>query len=454
MISDIAPSLALRLTDLGIAFLDAKNPGYERDRRAWNGRFDCRPLCIAYPENAREVSQLVSLARDGKIPLTVRGAGHSVTGACVSDHALVVDTSRMKSIAVAPDGMSATAEPGLTVAEFIAAISMKNRIVTFGSHKSIGLGGFTLSAGVGLLMSRYGLLSDNLLRAEVVLADGSIVETSAAERPDLLWAIRGGGGNFGIVTSLTYRVFPIEPTIAGALVFPVAQAEDGLRFYREFTRDLPDSLSVFAVMATPPSGVPVFTLLCCYTGPLDEGERLLAPLKSYGQPLLSTLAPIPPAAILEFLAGADPAGNQYAYDTRFLSALSDEAIRQIVRFGTERSSPRSVVVIYDFHGQARRYPLAHSSFPVRNMPYCLGAYASWPAGVESAPHLAWLRAFIEESHAFTSGTGPIGLSNAAGEAEVRAAYRDQYPKLQQIKTRYDPENLFRHNYNIPPLQPS
>ncbi len=450
MIAPTTYPIAQSLADLNIPFIDATQSSYDRDRAIWNGRINCHPAFITYPQTSSQVSQLVLLAQSAKLPLTIRGAGHSLLGSCVCDNALVIDVSRMKSISVASDGNTVAAEPGLTIAEFIQTIAAHDRVVTFGSHKDIGLGGFTLSAGIGLLMSRYGLLSDNLLSAEVVLADGSIVNASATEHPDLLWAIRGGGGNFGVVTSLTYRIYPIEPTIAGALVYPIAQAEEGLRFYRDFTRDLPDSLSVFAVMANAPSGIPVFTLLCCYTGPLEEGERLLAPLRAFGAPIVQTLDPIPPQAMLEFLAGADPSGNHYAYDTRFLPALTDEAISQSVHYGTNRSSPASVVVLYDFHGEACRQTLEHSAFPVRDMPYCLGMYAAWPAGGDDAPHLNWLRSFAKAVNPFSSGTGPLGLSNAAGEEAIRAAYRGQYPKLQQIKAKYDPKNLFCHNYNISP----
>ncbi len=441
---------ALRLTELDIPFVDPAQGSYDRDRAVWNARIDCRPAFIAQPETSFQVSQLVLLAKSEGLPLTVRGGGHDVLGSCVRDGALVVDLSRMKSISVDLGSNTAIAQPGLTVAEFIHAISARDRIVTFGSHQSVGLAGFTLSGGIGLLMSRYGLLCDNLLSAEIVLADGSIVQTSAAEHPDLLWAIRGGGGNFGVVTSLTYRIHPIQPTIAGARVYPISHAEEGLRFYREFTRDLPDSLSVFAAMGTAPSGVPVFSLLSCYTGPLDKGERLLAPLCSFGTPVIQTLAPIPPAGMLEFLAGADPSGNRYAYDTRFLPALTDDAITQIVHYGTNRTSPTSVIVIYDFHGQARRPTLQDSAFPTRDMPYSLGMYASWPSGTDDAPHLEWLRSFGQAIDTLAAGTGPIGLSNASTEEAIRAAYRDQYPRLQQIKTQYDPTNLFCHNYNIPP----
>ncbi|MEI9977576.1 MAG: FAD-binding oxidoreductase [Edaphobacter sp.] len=449
----LAPStspVALRLTELEIPFVDSAHGDYDGGRAVWNARIDCRPAFIAQPQTSSQVSQLVLLAQSENLPLTVRGGGHDVLGSCVCDGALVIDLSHMKSISVDPDNNTTVAQPGLTVAEFIHAIAAHDRIVTFGSHKVVGLAGFTLSGGIGLLMSRYGLLSDNLLSAELVLADGSIVKASSTEQPDLLWAIRGGGGNFGIVTSLSYRIHPVEPTIAGALVYPIARAEEGLRFYREFTRNLPDALSVFAAITTAPSGAPVFILLSCYTGPLDEGERLLAPLRAFGTPVVHTLAPIPPAGMLEFLAGADPSGNRYAYDSRFLPALTDEAITQLVHYGTNRTSPTSVIVIYDFHGHACRPTLEDSAFPTRDMPYALGMYASWPAGGDDAPHLNWLHSFARAIDPFASGTGPIGLSNATTEDAIRAAYRNQYPRLQQIKARYDPNNLFCHNYNIPP----
>jgi hypothetical protein len=196
--------------------------------------------------------------------------------------------------------------------------------------------------------------------------------------------------------------------------------------------------------------VPIFLFHCCYTGPLEEGERLLAPLRNFATPVVNTLAPMPPEAMLGFLAGRDPAGNHYAYDTRFLAELTDEAIRQIVYYGTHRSAPTTAVVVYNFHGEARRPTLAHSAFPVRDMPYCVGMYAGWPASDDDTPHLAWLASFTQATEPYTTGVGPIGLSNVRGEAEVRAAYSGQYAKLQEVKARYDPDNLFCHNYNILP----
>ena len=440
---------AKQLAELQIPFVDPTHDTYNHSRAVWNARVDSKPAFIAQPDSAVQVSQLVHLALAEKLPLAVRGGGHNVHGACVCDGSLVIDLTRMKAITVDAPACTAVAQPGLTIAEFVHAIAAEDRIVTFGSHQHVGLAGLTLSAGIGLLMSRYGLLSDNLLAAEVVLADGSIVSASATDHPDLLWAIRGGGGNFGVVTSLTYRLYPAEPTIAGMLVHPISCTEQGLRFYRDFTRNLPDSLAVFAAIATPPNGVPAFSFFACYTGPLEEGERLLAPLRAFGTPIMDRLGPIPAAAMLEFLAGADPAGGRYAYGTRFLPGLSDDTITQLVKYGNQRTSPASVVVVYEFHGEVRRHSTQESAFPGRDMPYAAGMYASWPSG-DDTPHLQWLHSFGRALDPFAAGPGPIGLSNAIDEADVRAAYRGQYARLQQIKAKYDPKNLFCHNYNIRP----
>jgi FAD binding domain/Berberine and berberine like len=450
MIALNASPIAARFNELNISVVDPTQACYNNDRAVWNARIDCHPAFIAYPTTTSQVAELVLLAQSANLPLAVRGAGHDVLGSSVCDKALVIDLSRMKSVLVDENGNTATAQPGLTIAEFIQALSAQNRIVTFGSHKDVGLAGYTLSGGIGLLMSRYGLLSDNLLSAEIVLADGTIVQASSDEHPDLLWAIRGGGGNFGIVTSLTYRIYPVEPTIAGALVYPIAQAAEGLRFYRDFTSVMPDALTVFAVMATTPTGVPVFTFLCCYTGPVEDGERFLAPLRSFGTPIVDTLAPMHPAGMLEFLAGADPSGGRYAYDTRFLPSLSDDLIDQVVHYGANRTSATSVLVIYDFHGQARRTTLRDSAFPTRDMPYSLGMYASWPTKESDSENLGWLHSLTQAVERFSSGTGPIGLSSASSQESVRKTYREQYGELQRIKTKYDPENVFCHNYNIPP----
>ncbi|WP_213806183.1 FAD-binding oxidoreductase [Granulicella sp. dw_53] len=436
------------LTDLQISFVDSAHKDYDQARALWNGRFDRKPAIVAYPGSAEQIVELIRIARTEGLSLAVRSAGHDAMGASACNEGIVIDLTRMKSISVDTANRIGTAQAGVTIGEFIEAIQEKNLIVTFGSHGTVGIAGYTLGGGIGILMNRYGLLSDNLLSAEIVTADGTIMQVSAKENPDLFWAIRGGGGNFGIVTSFTYQLHPVEPTLAGIVMHPVSQAKEALLFYREFTRNLPDAISVFAVIMGAPDGTPIFAFFASHIGPLDEGERLLAPLRAFGTPIMDLIAPVPPGAILALTSDRDPAGHNYAFDTRALAELSDEAIAEVVKYGNERTSPDSAVVVYEIHGAARRPDQNHSAVPLRHVPYVIGMYSGWHSEDET-PHLAWMQAFKEALDPISVGPGPITLSGL-DSASVGAAYRHQYKRLQQIKAKYDPENIFCNNRNITP----
>jgi FAD/FMN-containing dehydrogenase len=432
--------------------IDPDDADYDTARAVRNGRIDRRPALIVMATDAEDVAEVVRFARTENLPLSVRGGGHNILGHAVCDGGVVLDMTRMKGLVIDPAARTVRAEAGLTMGEVFRTVHAHGFILTVGSHDSVGVAGITLAGGMGVLMGKYGLISDNLLSAEVVTADGRRLTASEAENPDLFWAIRGGGGNFGVVTSLTFRLYPIEPvTIAGVVFHPVERVREVLGFYRDYTRDLPDEVGALFAIMTGPGGMPVCGIMACYTGAsAEEGERLVAPLREFGPPVMAMLGPAPYTVLLDMLKDTDPAGHHYAFASRGLSALTDEALDAIAAHGAAMTSPGSVVVLYHLHGEAARRAPDATAFAQRNVPYFLGAYAGWEPGGEAAPHIAWRDGVIAAVAPHSTGTGYLGVTGDTGEAAVRALYGDNYARLARVKAAYDPENVFRHNHNILP----
>lgn len=423
---------------------------YDAARAVWNGRIDKHPALIVYPTNTEEVIQTVRFTSNESLPLSVRGAGHHTGGACVAQSGVVIDTSALKELTIDSAASTATAGAGLTTGEFVRTLHAQGFIVPTGSHDSVGLAGITLCGGIGILMSKYGLVCDSLLSAEIVTADGAVRIASAVENPELFWALRGGGGNFGVVTSLTYRVYPIEPTIAGVVFHPIARIRELLDFYREFTRQLPDELNAFFLVQGGPDGNPLCGIIACYTGEsLEEGERLVAPLREFGPPIVQMLGPAPYFVLLDALKDHDPAGNHYAFSLRSLPVLTDELLDAIAAKGARLSSPHSAVVLYHLHGVAARIAPEETAFPARHIPYFLGTYANWVPG-EAAPHLAWLESLLTSVDSYTAKVGYVGLTGDCDCSQVESLYGPNYARLSRVKAMYDPQNLFCNTDNILP----
>ncbi len=430
---------------------------YDAARAVRNGLVNKYPALIVYAADAADVVEAVRFARTENLPLSVRGAGHHIAGACVAEGGIVIDTSSLKTLSIDTVGRTATGGAGLTMGEFVRPLHEQGFIVPTGSHDSVGLAGITLCGGMGILMGKYGLLCDNLLSAEIVTADGKLRTANATENPDLFWALRGGGGNFGVVTSLTFRIHPIEPTIAGMVLHPISRAREVLNFYREYTRDLPDEVNAFFVAMTGPGGMLVCGLMACYTGPsLEEGERLVAPLREFGPPVMQMLGPAPYLALLDALKEHDPAGHHYAFASRSLPFLTDALLEEIAKSAETVSSPGSAVVLYHQHGVAARVAPDATAFPARQVPYFLGVYGGWAPGSasEDAPHLAWVENTVKSVEPYRAKVGYVGLSGDCDCEAVCALYGANYLRLAEIKAAYDPENVFCHNHNILPTSAS
>jgi FAD/FMN-containing dehydrogenase len=427
--------------------------GYEAARHVWNGLVDKRPAAILRCTGRDDVAEAVEVARASRLMLAVRGGGHSVAGASVCDGGLVIDLSGMKAIRVDPERLSARAGPGLTLGEFDAATEAHGLATTMGVNSDTGIAGLTLGGGIGRLGRRHGLACDNLIAAEVVLADGRVVTASAAENPDLFWAIRGGGGNFGIVTEFEYRLHPLGPQILGGLLLhDFARAREVLRFYRDFSGTAPDEVSVDAVFLTTPEGQRLLAISACYVGPVEAGEQALGPLRAFGPPLEDLIAPV---AYTALQASADPLfarGRRYYWKAHFLKGLSDAAIDALTDGYARSTSPLSLAVLQQVGGAIARVSADATAYANRDAAYDCFPAAIWENPAEDERHIAWARAFWEAMRPFSSGGVYANSLGEEGEERVRAAYGANYARLAAVKAKYDPDNLFRLNQNIKPAR--
>jgi FAD/FMN-containing dehydrogenase len=423
---------------------------YQSARRVWNGRIDRHPALIVRCIDVSDVISAVQFARGHDLTVAARGGGHDVGGLGTCDDGLVIDLSRMKEIQVDPQKCIARAQAGLTSGEFLRATQPSGLALPTGVFSTVGLSGLTLGGGIGFLSSRLGLTIDNLLSVEIVTADGNLLTASATEHPDLFWAVRGGGGNFGVVTAFTFQLHPLAQVLRGGVIHPLARAGEVLRFYREYTRQCPDELTVNASLCIGPDGHPVIILDACYCGDdLAEGERILAPLRTFGPPIVDLIHPmsvLKSAMLLDFRI---PPGRYHAYHAERLPRLSDEVIETAIAFGSTLTSPFSAVVFYQVHGAAMRVPPGATAFAQRHDHYILEMVAQWAEG-EAQPHMDWVHRFGKAIKPFAEEGVYVNFLMEEGESRIRASYGPNYERLVQVKNRYDPSNFFHVNQNIKP----
>jgi FAD/FMN-containing dehydrogenase len=459
IVTSALPSTALSFTaavvrlraSLRGGVLLPETDGYETARKVWNGAVDKRPAAILRCTCREDVVEAVNVARVTELTLAVRGGGHNIAGASMCDGGLVIDLSGMKGIQVDPERRTARAEPGLILEEFDAATQAHGLATTMGVNGDTGIAGLTLGGGLGRLGRKHGLTCDNLLAAEMVLADGRIVTASAAENPDLYWAIRGGGGNFGIVTEFTYRLHPLGPEILGGLVLhDFAQAREVLRFYRDFSGAAPDEVSIDAVCLTTPEGQRLVALSACYIGSVEDGERALRPVREFGRPVGDTIAPV---AYTALQISADPLflrGRRYYWKAQFLKQISDAAIDTLADGYAGATSPLSLAVLQQVGGAISRVASDATAYANRDAAYDCFPVATWENPTEDARHIAWARDFWESMRPFATGGVYSNNLGEEGEERMRAAYGANYAQLAAVKAKYDPDNLFRLNQNVRP----
>lgn len=423
---------------------------YEAARRLWNGRVDKFPALIARCHTAQDVVLAVNLARVYNLALAVRGGAHNSNGFAVVNNGLVIDLSPMKRMQIDPASRTARAEPGLTFGEFSRATAAYGLATTTGICAGTGISGATLGGGTGWLMGKYGLAIDNLLAVELVTADGQLRRASAEENADLFWGLRGGGGNFGVVTALEYQLHPLDQILAGMVIHPMANATQVLEFYREFSAATPDEVTAYPFLATVPDLGPAVILMAGYFGDdLTAGERLLAPLRQFGPPLVDLIQPMIYPDFLAMLDPIAPDGRNYYEPAYSVKYLSDEALDTMIEWAEKRISPFSAILIHHVHGAATRVASEATAFALREPHYMLVHVSAWEEG-PAEPHLEWARASFAAMQPYASQGLYVNFIVGETEEAIRASYRANYERLASLKAQYDPTNFFRLNQNIKP----
>jgi FAD/FMN-containing dehydrogenase len=432
----------------------ASDEGYDSARKVWNGMIDKYPVLIARCADVSDVVSAIQFARSHDLPVAVRGSGHSFAGSGTCDGGLVIDLAPMKRVQVDPVKRRAWVQAGVTLGEFVRETQVFGLATPVGTASDTGLAGLTLGGGVGWLMGKYGLTIDNLLSVEIVTVDGHVLRASPTEHAELFWGVRGGGGNFGVVTTFEFQLHPVGPLLAGMVLHPVEKASEVLHFYREFSSRVPDELTAYVVLLTSPDGLPVIAIALCYCGPLDEGKRLIEPVRTFGNPLLEAIRPMSYLELISLNNAAVPRGRHYYSTANSLKNLSEEVIETIVDYGSARTSPWSLVSLIHVHGAASRVGLTETAFALRQEHYALQIAAAWNEDMasEASTHIAWARALRKATEPFaTSGVYLNLLGNhGEGSMQVQASYGANYERLVALKNTYDPTNFFHLNQNIKP----
>ena len=431
--------------------LRAGDDGYEAARKIHNGMIDRRPAMIGRCAGAADVIASVKFARDNHVLLSVRGGGHGVPGFAICDGGLMIDLSRMKSIRVDPAQRTARAEGGVTWGDFDQETQAFGLATTGGVARPTGIAGLTLGGGHGFLMRKHGLACDNLLSADVVTADGLLLRASATENPDLFWGLRGGGGNFGVVTSFEYRLHSVGTVLGGLVIYPMNQAKGFLRLYHEFASAAPDELGCLAVLATLPDGTKAAVALLGYIGSIEEGERRLRPLRSFGPPLADQVGPMPYTALQSIVENFNPPGLRNYWKTHYLKELTDDAIDVMVERYASVPAAHSHVVLYALGGAVSRVGRDHTAVEYRDARHAFIVVGMWADATEDDKNIAWVREFWSAMQPFSSEGFYVNYEADAALERITAAYGpEKYRRLVGLKNKYDPANVFRLNQNIQP----
>jgi FAD/FMN-containing dehydrogenase len=425
------------------------DPEYQVARRVWNGMIDRKPAVIVRPASIADVMQLVRSAREFNWLVTVRGGGHSVSGKSVADDAVMIDLSLMNSIQVNSGTRSAVVQGGAKWAEFDQKCERHQLATTGGVISSTGVSGLTLGGGIGWLMGKHGLSCDNLVSADLVGADGSHISVSESQNEDLFWAIRGGGGNFGIVTALEFRLHPLQSVHGGLLLYPRSRAVDLLRRYREVTCNAPDELTAYAALMVG-HGHPMAAIALCHSGRSSEGPSAIRQFHLTQPPAVDLTGEKKYTEIQTMLDFAAPAGMNYYFKCPFLCELSDQAIETIVDYSESLPTEQSQVVLEHMHGAASRVPATETAFGLRRTQYSINIMPAWSDAFLADKCIDWARGFSSALEAFGASDAYVNYLGNDGASAVRAAYGVNYERLAQLKKKYDPDNFFRFNQNIVP----
>jgi FAD/FMN-containing dehydrogenase len=435
------------------SLLGPDDDGYDAARAVHNGLVDRRPTLIVRCRTTADVVAALAHARSSGLEVSIRGGGHNVAGRAVTDGGVMIDLAELKAVSIDPGQRTATAQGGVLWAELNAAAAEHGLAVTGGAISTTGIAGLTLGGGLGWLMAKHGLAADNLLAAELVTADGDVLDVTADSHPDLFWALRGGGGNFGVATSLTYRLHPVQTVVGGLIAHPFDAAADMLRFYRDAVAAASDDLTVFAGLVHAPdgSGAKLAALVVFHTGSEDEAERELAPFKTWGSPLVTEVGPMPYAVMNTILDDGYPKGALNYWLSSFTRGLPDELIDAAVERFASVPSPMSAILFEHFHGAVTRVGVNDTAVPHRDEGWNLVLPSVWLDPADTDANVGWTRdTFAALRPHFGPGRWLNYLADDDGDDAVRAAYGPNFDRLREVKRRYDPENVFHLNHNIEP----
>ena len=441
---------ALPTVDLPGDVLHPGDAGYDAARSVFNAMVDRRPLAVVRCHGTDDVARGIAFAREHDLALSVRGGGHNVAGNAVCVGGIMLDLSPLKALHVDPVARTAAAGAGLLLGDLDRGTAAHGLATPLGVMSGTGIAGLTLGGGLGWLASRHGLACDNLIGAEVVTAGGDVLRVAADEHGDLLWGLRGGGGNLGVVTTFGYRLHPVTTVLAGAIGYPWRSARDVLRVHDDLVADAPDELATAVSLGLGPDREPAVTIAVCWCGPLDDGEQVLAPLRGSGRPVLDTVAPIP---FVDWQCAPDagyPRGRQHYWKSGYLRELTDAAVDVLLDVVPAMPSTASGIGLQGLRGAASRVPADATAFPHRTPQYDLLILGQWPDPADSARNVAWARAAFDALRPHLADAVYVNNLGAEGPDRVRAAYGANHARLVELKRRYDPANVFRLNQNVAP----
>ena len=442
--------------------LQPGDESYDEARKVWNGMIDKKPALIVRCASADDVAAVVSFAREKGILLAVRGGGHNVAGTAVADGGLVVDLSPMKGVHVDPERHAVRAEGGVTIGELDVETQKFGLATPMGVVSETGIAGLTLGGGLGWLRRKYGLSSDNLVSVDIVAADGRYLTASETQNPDLFWGIRGGGGNFGVITSFEYRLYPVGPEVMFCfVVYPGDRAKEVLRFCEEYVAQASDEVSPLGVLGRVPHdelfpeewhGKPYAAILAMYSGSVEEGERVLQPLRDLGDPIADLSEPMPYTEAQKLLDEDYPEGGRYYWKSVNLNGLGDEEIEHLMAHAATAPSDHSTIDVWYQGGAMNRVGAEETAFGDRSAPYLLGIEGNWEESHEDEANVAWVRGCVADMQRFSDGGMYLNFPGflEEGQGLMRDAYGENYERLVALKNQYDPANLFRLNQNIEP----
>jgi FAD/FMN-containing dehydrogenase len=450
-------------SELRGSLLLASDPGYDEARVLWNGMIDRRPAAIVRCLGVADVIRTVNLARDHRLLLAVHAGGHSIAGKSTCDGGVVLDVSLMRDVRIDPRSRTARVAAGALLGDLDHEAQAFGLAVPTGVNSTTGIAGLTLGGGTGWLTRKHGLSIDNLISADVVTAKGELVRASETEEPDLFWGIRGGGGNLGVATSFEFQLHPVGPQVlAGFIIHRLADAGQVLRHYRSFIAEAPEELSCWAAIRKAPPlpflpaefhGTDILLMVTMYLGDMEEGAKVLKPMREFGKPIADVVGP---TRFVDWQKAFDPLltpGARNYWKSHNFTSLSDGLIETLIAAGKDLPSPLCELFLAHFAGAANRVAPTATAYPHRDMSFLVNAHIRWEDPAQDEVCVAWGRKFLDAAGKFATGGVYLNFLSE-GEDRVRAAYGVNYDRLVELKNRYDPENIFRSNINVPPTHRS